>query len=54
LTRRFGRSYRYRLGAMRRSTRTKWPKPGYHSEGPGRRRILQTEFASSPLTRPAT
>ena len=49
-TRRFGRSYRYRPGAMRRSTRTKWPKPGYRSAGPGRRRISRTGFSSSPLS----
>jgi hypothetical protein len=53
-TRRFGRSYRYRPGAMRRSTRTRLPKPEYRSAGLGMRRTSRTAFCSSPLTRPAT
>jgi len=53
-TRRFGRSYRYRRDAMCRLIRTMWPKPGYRSAGPGRRRISRTGFSSSPLTHPAT
>ena len=53
-TRRFGRSYRYRPEAMRRLIRTRLPKPGYLSEGPGRRRISQTVCCSSPRMRPAT
>ena len=53
-TRRFGRSYRYPPEAMRRLIRTRLPKPGYLSEGPGRRRISQTVCCSSPRMRPAT
>jgi len=49
-----GRSYRYRPEAMRRLIRTRLPKPGYLSEGPGRRRISQTVCCSSPRMRPAT
>ena len=53
-TRRFGRSYRCRPGAMRRSIGTRWPKPEYRSAGLGTRRISRTECCSSPQTRPAT
>ena len=53
-TRRFGRSCRYRPGAMRRSIRMRLPKPEYRSEGRGRRRISRMGCSSSPLTHPAT
>ena len=33
---------------------TKWPKPGYRSEGPGRRRKSRTRCCFSPRMRPAT
>jgi hypothetical protein len=47
-----GRRCQHPLAATHRSIQTRWPEPGYHSAGLGKRKVLRTECCSSPLTRP--
>ena len=53
-TRRSGRSYQCPPEPTHRSTRTRWPKPGCRSAGPGKGKILRTGCSSWPPTRPIT